>query len=98
MKIRVEGHEPIEFDPARSIAELAQRVAAATGATLSADSHLLVVDSERFFESPQSRSDALAPHLRSAETDEIALRLCPVTRCMHGSPAVPERGFLCGWC
>ena len=98
MKILLEGHEPLDFDPSGSIAELARRVASTAGVALEADSHLLVIDAERFFELPLNRKDALARHLRDGESEEIALRLVPPTRCMHGSPAVPGHGFLCGWC
>ena len=100
MRILLEDGAELELDDAISVTELAEALAERAGVDLRAQDHLLVLDPDRYWQAVRSKRDLpVAGCLRPEERGEpLPFRLVEQELCRHGSPAVPGRGFLCGWC
>ena len=93
-----EGRD-IELDESLSVGELTRLMAHAWGLDLEARNRgwLLSTDDGRAYaQGPERVTQSVAEFLR--DTGSRALALAEQEVCMHGSPGVPGRGFLCGWC
>lgn len=53
-------------------------------------------DGSRYIENPQRKEQRVSELFDDGEPVAIYLEQPP--KCSHGSPAVRNRGFLCGWC
>ncbi|MCB9594799.1 MAG: hypothetical protein H6719_18910 [Sandaracinaceae bacterium] len=54
------------------------------------------VDGAKYIENPQRKEQLVTELFDDGEPAPLYLEQPP--KCQHGSPAVQNRGFLCGWC
>jgi hypothetical protein len=92
--LQIELDLDVELDPETTPADLIAQATPAAQALLAGDS-LLVRGDDYVLAPHEDRQTKLATWLRGLS---LPLKLHQVERCMHGSPAVPGKGFLCGWC
>jgi hypothetical protein len=98
MRVRVTLQMELDLDidlrPETTPADLMALAAPAAQKLLAGDS--ILVRGDDFVLAPhEDRQTSLATWLRGLSSP---LKLHQVERCMHSSPAVPGKGFLCGWC
>lgn len=89
----------LEIDETLSVGELTRQIARTFGADLGAQNRgwlLATEDGQAYAQSPARETQSVGEFLRGTSCRKVAL--AEQDLCMHGSPGVPGRGFLCGWC
>lgn len=100
----VDGEVLIELPSEATLAELGAAYLALSGAAPLAprESLVLALSPERWFQVECPSEVALRRWLANGPSappgDALPLTSARAERCMHSSPAVPGRGYACGWC
>lgn len=53
-------------------------------------------DGENYIQNPFDNTAPISYFRTNSSLTNLILEITPL--CMHGSPSVPKKGFLCGWC
>lgn len=86
----------LTIDASTTVAQLFARLHPDLDPAAAGNWLLARADDANFVLNPQ-RMDLLVTYLFD-DGEPVPLRLERPPHCRHGSPEVPGRGFLCGWC